>query len=40
LTARRRSSWLLEQPADGVKLTQTGALPRALVRTAVDRYPD
>jgi hypothetical protein len=32
--------WLLEQLADGVKLTQTGALPRALVRAAVERYPD
>jgi hypothetical protein len=32
--------WLLEQLADGVKLTQTGALPRALVRSAVERYPD
>jgi hypothetical protein len=26
--------------AGGVKLTQTGALPRALVRAAVERYPD
>jgi hypothetical protein len=32
--------WLLERLADGVKLTQTGALPRSLVRDAVDRYPD
>lgn len=32
--------WLLGRLADGVKLTQTGALPRALVREAVDRYPD
>jgi hypothetical protein len=32
--------WLLDQLAGGVKLTQTGALPRALVRTAVERYPD
>jgi hypothetical protein len=32
--------WLLDQLVDGIKLTQTGALPRALVRTAVDRYPD
>jgi hypothetical protein len=31
--------WLLEQLAQGVKLTQTGALPRALVRGAVERYP-
>ncbi len=32
--------WLLEQLAAGVKLTQTGALPRVLVRAAVERYPD
>ena len=32
--------WLLEQLANGVKLTQTGALPRTLVRAAVQRYPD
>lgn len=32
--------WLLEQLANGVKLTQTGALPRTLVRAAVERYPD
>jgi hypothetical protein len=32
--------WLLGRLADGVKLTQTGALPRSLVRAAVDRYPD
>jgi hypothetical protein len=32
--------WLLGRLTDGVKLTQTGALPRALVREAVDRYPD
>lgn len=32
--------WLLEQLAAGVKLTQTGALPRTLVRAAVERYPD
>lgn len=32
--------WLLDTLADGVKLTQTGALPRALVREAVERYPD
>jgi hypothetical protein len=32
--------WLLDQLAAGVKLTKTGALPRALVRAAVDRYPD
>ena len=32
--------WLLGRLAGGVKLTQTGALPRALVREAVERYPD
>lgn len=32
--------WLLGRLADGVELTQTGALPRALVREAVERYPD
>lgn len=32
--------WLLGQLAPAVKLTQTGALPRTLVRTAVERYPD
>jgi hypothetical protein len=32
--------WLLEQLANGVKVTQTGALPRTLVRAAVERYPD
>ncbi|MGH3143134.1 MAG: hypothetical protein ACRDO9_08410, partial [Gaiellales bacterium] len=32
--------WLLAQLADGVKLTQTGAFPRALVRAAVDSYSD
>jgi len=32
--------WLLELLANGVKLTQTGALPRTLVRAAVERYPD
>ncbi len=32
--------WLLGLLDDGVKLTQTGALPRALVRDAVERYPD
>jgi hypothetical protein len=32
--------WLLGRLADGVNLTQTGALPRALVRDAVDRYPE
>ena len=32
--------WLLGRLADGVKLTQTGALPRVLVREVVGRYPD
>jgi hypothetical protein len=32
--------WLLGRLADGVKLTQTGALPRAVVRDAIKRYPD
>ena len=32
--------WLLGCLADGLKLTQTGALPRALVREAVERYAD
>ena len=32
--------WLLGRLVDGVRLTQTGALPRALVREAVERYPD
>ena len=32
--------WLLAELANGVKLTQTGALPRTLVRAAVQRYPD
>jgi hypothetical protein len=32
--------WLLDELAQVVSLTQTGALPRALVRAAVDRYPD
>lgn len=32
--------WLLHQLANGVKFTQTGALPRTLVRAAVERYPD
>lgn len=31
--------WLLGRLAEGVKLTQTGALPRVLVREAVERYP-
>jgi len=32
--------WLLERARDGVALTQTGALNRALVREAVERWPD
>lgn len=32
--------WLLDKLSDGIKLTQTRALPRALVREAVTRYPD
>ena len=32
--------WLLGRLAEGLKLTQTGALPRVLVREVVGRYPD
>lgn len=32
--------WLLAAAADGITLTQTGALNRALVRAAVERFPD
>ncbi len=32
--------WLLGLLADGARLTQTNALARAVVRAAVDRYPD
>ena len=32
--------WLLRQAADGLALTQSGALSRALVREAVERWPD
>jgi hypothetical protein len=32
--------WLLEQAADGIALTQTGALNRALVREVAERWPD
>ncbi|WP_028057676.1 hypothetical protein [Candidatus Solirubrobacter pratensis] len=32
--------WLLERAGDGLALTQTGALSRALVREAVERWPD
>jgi hypothetical protein len=31
--------WLLDRAADGIALTQTGALNRALVREAVERWP-
>lgn len=31
--------WLLDTAVDGIALTQTGALNRALVRAAVERYP-
>jgi hypothetical protein len=31
--------WLLERAEDGIVLTQTGALNRALVRESVDRWP-
>ncbi len=31
--------WLLERAEDGIALTQTGALNRALVREAVERWP-
>lgn len=32
--------WLLEQANDGIALTQTGALNRALVREVAERWPD
>jgi hypothetical protein len=32
--------WLLEQAEDGIALTQTGALNRALVREVAERWPD
>lgn len=32
--------WLLERAQDGIRLTQTGALNRALVREVVERWPD
>lgn len=32
-------SWLLEEAAAGIPLTQTGALNRALVRTGAERFP-
>ena len=37
---RSRRGALRRKLAAGVKLTQTGALPRVLVRAAVERYPD
>jgi hypothetical protein len=33
-------SWLLQAAGEGIGLTQTGALNRAFVRAAVERYPD
>lgn len=33
-------AWLLEEATDGIGLTQTGALNRALVRAFVKRFPD
>jgi hypothetical protein len=33
-------TWLLDAALDGIALTQTGALNRALVRAAVERFPD
>jgi hypothetical protein len=33
-------AWLLEQGAEGIGLTQTAALNRALVRAFVERFPD
>jgi hypothetical protein len=32
--------WLLERGEDGIALTQSGALSRALVRESVERWPD
>jgi hypothetical protein len=32
--------WLLERAEHGIELTKTGALARAFVREAVERYPD
>jgi hypothetical protein len=34
------STWLLDAALGGIALTQTGALNRALVRAAVERFPD
>ncbi len=33
-------TWLLDVAAEGLALTQTGALSRALVRAAVERFPE
>jgi hypothetical protein len=33
-------TWLLDASLDGIALTQTGALNRALVRASVERFPD
>jgi len=38
-TALAPAVWLLEQAADGIALTQTGALNRALVREVAERWP-
>ena len=32
--------WVLEHAEEGIALTQTGALPRSLVREAVERWPE
>lgn len=38
-TALAPAMWLMEQAADGIALTQTGALSRALVREVAERWP-
>lgn len=38
-TALAPALWLLEQATDGIALTQTGALNRALVREVAERWP-
>jgi len=38
-TALAPAMWLLERARDGIALTQTGALNRALVREIVERWP-
>ena len=38
-TALAPAVWLLEQATDGIALTQTGALNRALVREVAERWP-